>query len=148
MWREVEEPGTLIDGCFIPAGYDVGTSMYSIHHNEAYYPGSYFFEPGRWLQSPIVSEADVERAYSALNPFSLGPRGCIGRGLAYLEISDTLAMTVWHLDFRRPDGPLGRVGEGTKGLRNGRHRVKEFQLADHLTSIKDGPFVEFRKRKM
>ena len=64
-----------------------------------------------------------------------------------MEISNALAMVAWNLDFLRPDGPLGRVGEGSEGATNGRHRVKEFQLVDHLTSVKDGPFIQFRPRK-
>ncbi|OCK81164.1 cytochrome P450 [Lepidopterella palustris CBS 459.81] len=148
MWREVEEGGTVIDGEFIPAGFDVGTSMYAIHHNEAYYPDSYTYRPERWIISEDNTEEDVERVQQAFNPFSLGPRGCVGRGLAYMEISDTIAMVVWNLDFKKPDGPLGRVGEGTEGVKNGRHRVREFQLIDHLTSVKDGPYIEFRPRKM
>ena len=49
MWREVEEGGTMVDGEFIPEGCDVGISMYTIHHNEAYYPGSYTYKPERWI---------------------------------------------------------------------------------------------------
>ncbi|MCJ1251900.1 hypothetical protein MMC30_009138 [Trapelia coarctata] len=147
MWREVEPPGACIDGYLVPEGYDVGTSMYAIHHNEVYYPDSYTFTPERWLQDETNSEAAVERAYSALNPFSLGPGGCVERSLACMELSGTLAMLIWHLDFRRPQGQRGRLGEGTEGLRNGRHRVNEFQLVDHLTSLKDGPFVEFCWRR-
>ena len=147
MWREIEDPGTPIDGEYLPPGTDVGTSMYAIHHNEDYYPDPYVFKPERWLHV-VNTEDEVERVYGAFNPFSLGPRGCVGRGLAYMELSDTLAKLLWHLDLRKPEGPLGKVGEGRSWFRNGRHHVKEFQLVDHLTSIKDGPFVEFRRREL
>ncbi len=66
--------------------------------------------------------------------------------MAYMEISDTLARTLWYMDFRRANGPRGLVGERVAGARNGRNRVKEFQVDDHVTSSHDGPFLEFRCR--
>ena len=146
MWREVEAEGVQINDNYIPRGYDVGTSMYAIHHNEDYFPDSYTFRPERWIPNDAVSEKNVQLAHAALNPFSLGSRGCIGKGLAYMELSDVLAMVVWTMEFRRPEGELGTVGEGNPGSLDGRHRLKEFQLEDHLTSTKNGPFVEFRRR--
>lgn len=147
MWREVDRGGAHVDGEYIPSGYDVGTSMYAIHHNEAYFPDSYNFLPERWIPSPNgPSREEVERAQSAWNPFSLGPRGCVGRGLAMAEISLTMARVLWRFDFRKARGELGQIGEGIPGVRTGRHRVNEFQLEDHLTGIKNGPWIEFRER--
>lgn len=137
MWREVDKGRAHIDGEFIPAGYDVGTSMYAIHHNETYYPDSYNFLSEWWILSPDrPSQEAIDLAHSAWNPFSLGPRGCVGRGLALKEISLTLARVMWRFDFRQAGGLLGRIGEGT---RRGRHRINEFQLEDHLTSTKMVP---------
>ena len=142
LWRESE--GVVIDGKYIPAGYDVGTSIYAIHHSETYFTEPFDFIPERWIRSETVSEASIDLGHRVLNPFSLGSRGCIGRGLAYMELMDTLANVLWRMDFRMPEGSLGRIGEGGEGLGWGRHRVNEFQLEDHLTSTKDGPYVEFR----
>lgn len=35
----------------------------------------------------------------AFNPFSLGPRRCLGRNLAYLEMQLVLAHLIWAFDF-------------------------------------------------
>ena len=148
MWREVDEGGALIDGIHVAAGFDVGTSMYAIHHNEAYYPDPYTFIPERWIAGPENRKEDIEMAQRAWNPFSIGPRGCIGRALALMEISLTIARLVRSLEFRKAKGPLGHVGEGHQGANNGRHRVNEFQLEDHLTSQKNGPILEFRRREI
>ncbi len=145
MWREVDKGGELIDGVHVPAGFDVGTSMYAIHYNEAYYPDPYTFIPERWIVGPEHSSEEVERAQRAWNPFSIGPGGCIGRGLALMEISLT---TVKLMRTLRARDPVGHVGEGHPGANDGRHRVNEFQLEDHLTSQKDGPMLEFRKREL
>ncbi|KAL8792649.1 MAG: hypothetical protein Q9195_004777 [Heterodermia aff. obscurata] len=148
MWREVDLGGELIDGIHVPAGFDVGTSMYAIHHNEAYYPDPYTFIPERWIAGPENSSANVAQAQRAWNPFSVGPRGCIGRSLALTEISLTVVRLMRSMEFRKAEGTLGQVGEGRVGAKDGRHRVNEFQLVDHLTSQKDGPMLQFRKRKI
>lgn len=38
LWRELHTGGAVIDGVYIPEGYDVGVGIHSIHHNPAYYP--------------------------------------------------------------------------------------------------------------
>lgn len=147
LWREVCVGGLVIDSELIPAGYDVSCSTYVIHHSEEIFPNSYTYKPERWIVSGDNPKEVVDRARAAFSPFSLGSRACAGRTMAYMEISDTLAKTIWYLDFRRPvSGHLGRVGEGTEGKGDGRGRVNEFQLMDHLTSSHDGPFLEFRCR--
>ena len=147
LWREVCAAGVLVDSESIPRGYDVGCSTYTIHHNEEYFPDSYTFYPERWIPSAENPKDAVDKARLAFDPFSQGPRACAGKTMAYMEMSNVLAKTVWFMDFRRPDGPLGLIGEGRPGDRKGRHRVKEFQVQDIITSFHDGPFVEFRCRE-
>lgn len=147
-WREVESEGQTVDGEFIPGGCDVGTCIYAIHHNEDYFPDSYRFLPERWLSGFKTSKDESAAASKAFNPFSIGPRACIGRSLAMTEISVALARVIWQMDFRQTNGKVGLVGQGMPGQSNGRHRVNEYQLASHLTSWSTGPFVDFRRRKI
>lgn len=147
-WREVESEGQYVDGSFIPGGYDVGTCIYAIHHNEEYFPNSFEFLPERWLPGYDMTEEKLTAAKKAFNPFSLGPRACIGRSLAMTEISVALARVIYSMDFRQSDGQIGEVGEGRPGEGNGRHRVREYQLASHLTSWSSGPMIQFRRRDM
>ena len=35
----------------------------------------------------------------ALQPFSIGPRNCLGKNLAYVEMRSILARIVWHFDM-------------------------------------------------
>ena len=81
---------------------------------------------------------------SAFCPFSVGPRGCIGKGLAYIEMTNTLARTLFLYDIRRAVG-VPDPGEGKPGAAFGRDRADEYQLKDIFTSKKDGPMVEFRR---
>lgn len=48
-WREVTSAGALIDGCRVPAGYNVGMGTYSIQRNKTYVPQQSTFTPERWL---------------------------------------------------------------------------------------------------
>ncbi|KID98174.1 Cytochrome P450 family protein, partial [Metarhizium majus ARSEF 297] len=149
--REVLPGGITIDGQTLPQGTVVGTPHYTIHHNETYYPVPFGYAPERWLRDEVnpltgktTTEDDVALAQSAFCPFSIGPRGCIGKGLAYVEMTTTLARTIYLYDLRRAIGVVD-PGEGRADLEWGRHRVTEFQLVDTFTSAKKGPMVEFRK---
>jgi cytochrome P450 len=147
--REVLPGGMTIDGESIPAGSVVGTPHYTIHHNLAYYPDPFAYIPERWIanEKSGVTEQHVAVAQSAFCPFSIGPRGCIGKGLAYIEMTITLARVLFLYDVRRAQGIVD-PGEGRRGAEWGRHREGEFQLVDTFTSLKEGPMVEFRRREM
>ncbi|CAG8978541.1 hypothetical protein HYALB_00012272 [Hymenoscyphus albidus] len=127
--REILTPGLTIDNCPIPPGTVVGTPHYALHHNTLYFPRPYEFLPERWIEEEAGVEA-VALAKSAYTPFSIGPRGCIGKSLAYAELGVALARTVWVYDVKLVEGSC--VGEGGRG---------------DFTSLKDGPEVVFRVRR-
>lgn len=142
--REVLPGGLTVDGVFFPAGSVVGVPHYAVHHNESYYPSPFSFLPERWISAEGTTKESVTLAQSAFCPFSIGARGCIGKGLAYSELSTALARVVWLYDFKLADG--ARIGEGSEDMVEGRRRKGEYQLRDSFTSMKDGPLVVFRKR--
>jgi cytochrome P450 len=144
--REVLSGGLTIDNHFIRAGVVVGTPHYTLHHHPSYYPSPFTFNPDRWIvdSSPEVTKDTVALAQSAFCPFSVGPRGCIGKGLAYAELMTSLARTVWLYDMRLEEVGLG---EGSATLEEGRRRKGEYQLKDCFTSMKEGPMVRFRARE-
>ncbi|KAH8673451.1 cytochrome P450 CYP548A5 [Xylariales sp. PMI_506] len=153
--REVLPGGITIDGEFIPEGVVVGVPHYTIHHNAEYYPDPFTYNPERWIAGShksshgygqsVVSESDVHTAHSAFCPFSVGPRGCIGKGIAYIELMTTVARVLYMYDLRKHAG--FDPAEGNASLEWGRQREGEYQLIDQFTSLKDGPLVEFRKRQ-
>ncbi|TEA13259.1 Cytochrome P450 monooxygenase apf7 [Colletotrichum sidae] len=140
MWREVQEGGLQIGDLYIPPGYDVGTGAYSINHNTAYFPKPLRFWPERWIPAEVGEEA-VAIAKAAYATFSIGPRNCVGKGLAMTEISLAMAAVISELDFRRDESGMGHVGQGKGELRD------EYQLFWAFTSIKDGPYIQFRRRQ-
>ncbi|KAF2275234.1 benzoate 4-monooxygenase cytochrome-like protein P450 [Westerdykella ornata] len=145
--RRVLPGGITIDGHFIPEGIDVGVPHYSIHHNALYYPDPDAYRPERWLpdpeSNPLVSH--VQAAREAFCPFSIGLRGCIGKGLAYVELSVAIARVLYEYDVRLAPGTnLGAGGEGRGWMRGNQG---EFQIVDVFASKKDGPLVQFRRRR-
>lgn len=147
LWREICPGGINIDSNFFPPGIDVGVNPYAIHHNEDLYTDSYTFKPERWIVSAENPKEAVERTREAFSPFSLGTRACAGRNMAYMELADAMAKTLWYTEFKRSNGPLGQVAAGVDGGKDGRHRTREFQLQEHLTCSHVGPFLQFKGRK-
>lgn len=143
--REVPAGGAVVDGDLIPAGCDVGVPIYSIQHNEKYFPDPFDFNPERWLVDRADAPPDVQKEladqHAAHNPFSLGPRSCMGKGVALVQLMATFAVVLYRLEFKM--APEDKSG-GRPGVGLGRHRSNEFQLRDHITSARDGPILRFR----
>ncbi|MCJ1385613.1 hypothetical protein MMC17_008736 [Xylographa soralifera] len=144
--REVLPGGILIDGVYIPPGIDVGVPHYAIHHNERYYPDSFAFQPARWIAGsvPGVTVESVAHAQAAFCAFSIGPRSCVGKAMAYKELMLVLASVLFLYDMRLSDGET--VGEGHPSLGKARCRRSEFQMLDRFVAKVDGPLVEFKLR--
>ncbi|KAF2430043.1 benzoate 4-monooxygenase cytochrome-like protein P450 [Tothia fuscella] len=142
--RRVLPGGITIDGHDIPANVDVCVPHYTLHHNPSYYPDPFTYDSNRWLEEKTPKH-QVDVAHSAFCPFSVGPRGCIGKGLAYVELTTTLARVLYLYDMKLAEG-MDVVGAGGGEAEFGRHRRGEYQLKDTFTSMKDGPMVEFRSR--
>ncbi|TVY84466.1 Cytochrome P450 monooxygenase apf7 [Lachnellula suecica] len=141
---ELEKGGPLVvDGHVIPPGTSLGVNIYSLHHNEDYFPDAFTFRPERWM---TADQAALHRMNSAFNAFSTGPRGCAGKSMAYLEAGMVIAKTLWYFDFETAPGPAGAVGAGRQGKGMGREREGEFQLYDGFTSSHDGPNLVFHTR--
>ncbi|KAF2235990.1 putative cytochrome P450 [Viridothelium virens] len=91
--RLVPEGGDTVDGHFIPAGTTVSTNPIAASLSPANFENPFNFEPNRWL-----SENEKDNL-AASQPFSLGPRGCIGKSLGWMELRTTLAKLHWTCNF-------------------------------------------------
>ena len=145
LWRETERNGTLVDGELLPRGIDVGTCIYTRHHDGKIFRDQAKFWPERWIPD-VVPEEELTQAKAAMKPFSLGPRSCVGQSIAMLEITLTIARLMYACDFRFASGPLGEIGQGRAGARRGRRDVNEFQIETRFTAASHGPYLQFRVR--
>lgn len=85
-------PGATVDGHWVPAGTLCGNETWSVMRDERYWKDPNTFRPERWLNGEVINK-------DAFNPFSLGPRVCIGINLAYMEMHIILARIVWQYDW-------------------------------------------------
>lgn len=135
--REVLPGGAMISGRFFPEGTDIGTPAFTLNTNERYFPKPLEYIPERW--DPEISGAEaVAKAASAFAPFSLGPRACVGRSLAYMEMLTTLARVVFLFDMKYIGG----------GIDENFPEHVLYKVEDHHTALGDrgGPWVTFKLR--
>ncbi|MCJ1397974.1 hypothetical protein MMC11_001170 [Xylographa trunciseda] len=143
MSREVLPGGLNIDGHHFPAGVDIGTCHYALQHNETYYRNAFRYDPPRWIVSDSNTAEDVALAHSAFCAFSIGPRGCAGKAMAYMEMTIILARMVWLFDIRLAKGdPLGQTSLSAAAAQ----RQRDNQTMDKFVSKVFGPVVELRAR--
>ena len=150
LHRRVLPGGMEIDGKHVPAGTIVGSSAYAVHHSETHFPRSFEYVPERWIPGSTglgfpVTQSTVEFQKQAFIPFSTGPRNCVGKNMAVMELLITFARVVYLYDMRKMPGD--RSGEGAATKKEGRRREEEYQLVDYFIAKREGPVVEFRKRE-
>lgn len=143
MPREVLSDGVDIHGHRFPKGTDIGVPHYAVHHNEAYFQEPFRYNPSRWLVQDGTSAADVAAAQSAFCAFSIGPRGCIGKSMAYMELITSLASILWLYDMRLPQ-PVLANGAGESYAEALLRR--DLQSVDKFVSKVKGPIIEFKAR--
>lgn len=145
--REVTEGGLFIDGQYFAPGVRVSTACYCLHHNKDLYNEPFRFNPSRWIidENDTSSAEKVARAESGYMPFSAGPRGCVGKNLAYLELNIVLAKVLYCFEVRQD--PSNNLGGGSPKARAGRRVVDQYQLGDIFVATRDGPMVQLRRRQ-
>ncbi|KAJ6092284.1 cytochrome P450 [Penicillium canescens] len=98
-------PGMQVGDYYVPAGAEIYTSAWSVTHSEKYFTDPMSFKPERWLDP---ASSDVKEASQ---PFSLGPRGCLGQNFAYMEINLILTKTFWKYDLELANPNLDWEGQ-------------------------------------
>ncbi|KAH7173133.1 cytochrome P450 [Fusarium flagelliforme] len=142
LWREIGPGGMNVGSLSLPAGIDVGTGIYSLHHNSTYHSEPFKYLPERWIVGEGSSTSkSVEVARSAFSPFSRGPRSCVGKGFAYHELSLTIAHIIHRFEFSTADDDIS-----SRRLSGGPGGTDEFLLRDHVTGAKSGPLLRFSLR--
>ncbi|KAJ5428211.1 Cytochrome P450 [Penicillium cf. griseofulvum] len=93
--RMVEGKGDFICGRWVPGGTAVGVPILAAHRSAANFKNPGAFIPERFMGGPEF-ESDNRNAVQA---FSVGPRNCLGRNLAYAEMRLILARIIWNFDM-------------------------------------------------
>lgn len=147
--REVLSGGLVIDGQYVPQGANVGTSGWSLMHHDETFGDPWVYRPERWIvdEATGVTAADVSRAQTAFYPFSIGVGNCAGQKLAMKELLLSTARTLYSLEVKAVEGSAGSLGAGCHELGWGRRDKNHFIIDDAYIGAKDGPMVQFRRRR-
>lgn len=73
----------------------VYVTQYSAYRSALNFHQPSSFHPERWLGDPRFAADDA----AVVQPFLTGPYSCIGKSLAYMEVSLILARMVWNFDW-------------------------------------------------
>ncbi|KAI1302459.1 cytochrome P450 [Xylaria venustula] len=143
--RVVGEGGISVGEDHFQPGVYVGVPNFTLFRNSNYYDAPHTYNPDRWIVDTQtgVTEDDVKIAQAAFQPFSTGPRHCIGRHLAMKEVSFILANLLYVFDIEA----VGKSGElSTSSLPIPTDSVIMDQH-DVYTSLEDEVLIRLHPRK-
>jgi cytochrome P450 len=103
-WAIGREPleDDVIDGYLIPKGTAVVMAPYALHRNPAFWEDPEKFDPSRFEPEKIKT-----RHKFAYMPFGGGPRLCIGKDFAIMEMLAVLALVLSKYEVKlEPDHPI------------------------------------------
>ncbi|GIZ43162.1 hypothetical protein CKM354_000640000 [Cercospora kikuchii] len=96
--RFVPEGGEVIEGQWVPGGTAVGVHQLSAGLADWNFAKAKEYHPERWLEIPPGSELE-QQDRASVQPFSYGPRSCVGINLAYAEMRLILAKLLFTFDL-------------------------------------------------
>jgi cytochrome P450 len=94
--RTVPHGGASVAGSFVPAGAVVSIWQWAINYDPQLWADPWSFKPERFLGDALHKNDRLD----AMQPFSTGPRNCIGKNLAYAEMRLILAKIIYNFDMR------------------------------------------------
>ncbi|KAJ5633165.1 hypothetical protein N7490_009504 [Penicillium lividum] len=92
--RVTPEEGALICGENVPGKTSVSVHQWATYHSPKNFKRPEEFIPERWIGDEFASDNKA-----AFQPFSTGPRNCLGKNLAYHEMRLILAKILYNFDF-------------------------------------------------
>ncbi|KAI1393328.1 cytochrome P450 [Hypoxylon trugodes] len=104
LTRTVPKGGTTICGEYVAEGTTVAVWQWAINHNPLYWTDPMVYAPERWMGDPKYEGDRLD----AVQPFSVGPRNCLGRNLAYSEMRLILARVIYNFDMVLADDPVNQ----------------------------------------
>ncbi|KAL5362245.1 cytochrome P450 [Aspergillus floccosus] len=93
--RRTPASGAQIAGQYVPGGTTLGIWQYALYHSASNFAQPNSFIPDRWT-GDLRFKDDHKDMHQ---PFSYGPRNCIGMNLAYTEMRLILAQIIWNFDL-------------------------------------------------
>jgi cytochrome P450 len=89
----------MVAGAFVPKGTTVTIQAYATNRSPSNFANPTVFDPSRWTSEDIHSTNRLD----AVEPFSIGPRNCIGKNLAWVEMRLILTRLLFEFDLELLD---------------------------------------------
>ncbi|KAL8725032.1 MAG: hypothetical protein Q9166_007607 [cf. Caloplaca sp. 2 TL-2023] len=102
--RRVPASGDVIVGQFVPSGVTVGVHHYSTYHHPKNFHQPADFLPERWLPETRDAPPFANDNKDCMQPFSFGPRNCLGKNIARAEMRLLLAKLLFRFDWQLQSG--------------------------------------------
>jgi cytochrome P450 len=101
--RKIPRGGsTVIAGEVVPDNTIVAVWQWATYHSAQNFTDPFGFHPERFLHDPKFADDKLD----IVQPFSVGPRNCVGRNLAYAEMRLILAKIIYNFDMQLADEDL------------------------------------------
>lgn len=92
--RTVPAEGTTICGQHVPGGATISNNQLATYRMEEHFKHADKFHPERWLGDEKFRDDHLD----AMEPFSVGPRNCLGKNLAWHEMRLLLVAMLMHFE--------------------------------------------------
>ncbi|TVY53299.1 putative sterigmatocystin biosynthesis P450 monooxygenase [Lachnellula cervina] len=97
--RRVPKGGASVIGKWLPENTTVGTYQWVVYNSSTNFRDPGIFDPSRWQGNPYYANDRRE----IFKPFSVGPKSCVGKQLAYAEMQLILVKLLWKFDLTLAD---------------------------------------------
>ncbi|RDW72921.1 hypothetical protein BP6252_06828 [Coleophoma cylindrospora] len=97
--RTVGPNGDAICGKWVPGNTTVSVNQWASFRSPMNFTDPESFLPDRFMGEPRFASDNL----AAFQPFSTGPRNCIGRNLAYAEMRLIITRILWNFDLEAHD---------------------------------------------
>ncbi|KAF2467480.1 cytochrome P450 [Lindgomyces ingoldianus] len=98
FFKTVPPGGDVINGKFIPAGTQIGSSPFGIHHSKKIFGAdAELFRPERWLEADPVLLAEMTSTLDLV--FHYGKYQCLGKSVALMEFNKIFVELLRKFDF-------------------------------------------------
>ncbi|KAI5918191.1 cytochrome P450 [Camillea tinctor] len=99
--RIIPEGGNFVLGKWLPAGTRVSVHQTATYRSPANFKNPDQYVPERWLGSPEYKDDNRE----SHQPFSVGPRNCLGMNMAWHEMRLLISKILFNFDIETDEGP-------------------------------------------
>ncbi|KAF9889645.1 hypothetical protein FE257_007153 [Aspergillus nanangensis] len=102
VYRKTPPQGVFVGEEWIPGNTTIQVNLYAMSHSE-----SHFVQPDDFIPERFFSRPELVKHKDAFAPFLIGPYGCIGKNLAYMEIRLLTAYLITNFDVSFAPGEDG-----------------------------------------